>query len=145
MRLLGKNQQNQNEAFDATEAPEMLAIVIADQEKQGLFLLPKECLIQQKFSNESTKGKMAARFYPSWCQNLNQTAKNTKWQLAYFTDLSKTSAGFEAADVCFFYCLTNWWRTFCVPSNRFDLNLSTFVNPSHQSLFLRVPSGKYVW
>lgn len=43
-----KNQQNQNEAFDATEAPEMLAIVIADQEKQGLFLLPKECLIQQK-------------------------------------------------------------------------------------------------
>ena len=26
----------------------MLAIVIADQEKQGLFLLPKECLIQQK-------------------------------------------------------------------------------------------------
>ncbi|MGH2189170.1 MepB family protein, partial [Enterococcus faecium] len=25
-----KNQQNQNEAFDATEAPEMLAIVIAD-------------------------------------------------------------------------------------------------------------------
>lgn len=78
-----KNQQNQNEAFDATEAPEMLAIVIADQEKQGLFLLPKECLIQQK-------GKMAARFYPSWCQNLNQTAKKTqKWQLTYFTDLSK--------------------------------------------------------
>ena len=39
--LLGKNQQNQNEAFDATEAPEMLAIVIADQEKQGLFFCRK--------------------------------------------------------------------------------------------------------
>ncbi len=86
-----KNQQNQNEAFDATEAPEMLAIVIADQEKQGLFLLPKECLIQQKIlKTHQQKGKMAARFYPSWCQNLNQTAKKTqKWQLTYFTDLSK--------------------------------------------------------
>ncbi|MET1217916.1 MepB family protein, partial [Enterococcus faecalis] len=57
-----KNQQNQNEAFDATEAPEMLAIVIADQEKQGLFLLPKECLIQQKIlKTNQQKGKMAAR------------------------------------------------------------------------------------
>ncbi|EOJ95148.1 putative cytosolic protein [Enterococcus faecalis CBRD01] len=69
----------------------MLAIVIADQEKQGLFLLPKECLIQQKIlKTHQQKGKMAARFYPSWCQNLNQTAKKTqKWQLTYFTDLSK--------------------------------------------------------
>ena len=33
----------------------MLAIVIADQEKQGLFLLPKECLIQQKFSKRINK------------------------------------------------------------------------------------------
>ena len=56
----------------------MLAIVIADQEKQGLFLLPKECLINKNSQNASTKGKMAARFYPSWCQNLNQTAKKHK-------------------------------------------------------------------
>lgn len=62
-----------------------------NQEKQGLFLLPKECLIQQKILKmHQQKGKMAARFYPSWCQNLNQTAKKTqKWQLTYFTDLSK--------------------------------------------------------
>lgn len=58
-----KNQQNQNEAFDATEAPEMLAIVIADQEKQGLFLLPKECLIQQKNSqNAPTKRQNGSPF-----------------------------------------------------------------------------------
>ena len=62
MRLLGKNQQNQNEAFDATEAPEMLAIVIADQEKQGLFLLPKECLIQQKFSKRINKRQNGGPF-----------------------------------------------------------------------------------
>ena len=66
----------------------MLAIVIADQEKQGLFLLPKECLIQQKFSKRINKRQNGGPFYPSWCQNLNQTAKNTKWQLTYFTDLS---------------------------------------------------------
>ncbi|MGC3124314.1 MepB family protein, partial [Enterococcus faecalis] len=36
------------------------------------------------------KCNMAERFYPSWCQNLNKTAKKTQnWQLAYFTDLSK--------------------------------------------------------
>ena len=75
MQPSGKNQQNQNEAFDATEAPEMLAIVIADQEKQGLFLLPKECLIQQKFSKRINKRQNGGPFYPSWCQNLNQTAK----------------------------------------------------------------------
>ena len=106
----------------------MLAIVIADQEKQGLFLLPKECLIQQKFSKRINKRQNGGPFYPSWCQTLIKPPKTQKWQLTYFTDLSNINVSWlqKPADVCFFYCLTNWWRTFCVPSNRFDLNLSTF-------------------
>lgn len=74
-----KNQQNQNEAFDATEAPEMLAIVIADQEKQGLFLLPKECLIQQKIlKTNQQKGKMAARFILLGAKTLIKPPKKHK-------------------------------------------------------------------
>ena len=61
MQPSGKNQQNQNEAFDATEAPEMLAIVIADQAR-SLSSAERMFNPTKNSQNESTKGKMAARF-----------------------------------------------------------------------------------
>ena len=68
----------------------MLAIVISDQEKQGLFLLPKECLINKKFSKRTNKkAKWRPVFILLGAKILIKPPKTQKWQLAYFTDLSK--------------------------------------------------------
>ena len=49
-------------------------------------IIPKEVAISKKIlSTKDCKGKMAMRFYLSWCTHLNKTARATqKWQLDYF-------------------------------------------------------------
>lgn len=63
-----------------------MVIVVIDDRHCGIFIIPKEEAISKKIlSTKDCKGKMAMRFYPSWCTNLNKTAQATqKWQLDYF-------------------------------------------------------------
>ncbi|AZP03205.1 MepB family protein [Jeotgalibaca ciconiae] len=86
-----KNESGNNVAFKYDNSPELLAIVIIDLNRQGIFLLDKDvCVKRNILSNEKQSGKMAMRFYPPWCSRLNATAQKTQaWQLNYFKDYSK--------------------------------------------------------
>lgn len=85
-----KDANNKNQPFKVAEAPDKLAIVVIDGDKQGYFLFGKEtAALKQIYSSGQTKGKMAMRFYPDWCTELNATAKKTQaWQTKYFVNLS---------------------------------------------------------
>lgn len=84
-----KDSQNVNRPFSELYSIEELAILINDEDKRGIFLIPKEVAVKNRIlSNENQKGKMAMRFYPSWCKNLNSTAQKTQsWQLSYFIEI----------------------------------------------------------
>ncbi|MBF2400424.1 MepB family protein [Listeria seeligeri] len=77
-------------AFDKKDSPDFLCIVVNDEDLQGLFVIPKQVLVEKGIlRSEGIKGKMAVRFYPAWCENLNKTAQKTqKWQLDFFKDYS---------------------------------------------------------
>lgn len=83
-----KNRQNNNQPYAFESAPNQLIVLILDEEKQGVFLFPKKVLLEQGIlRDETTKGKMAIRVYPTWENELNVSAQRTqKWQEAYFTD-----------------------------------------------------------
>ena len=83
-----KNRQNNNQPYAFESAPNQLIVLILDEEKQGVFLFPKKVLLEQGIlRDETTKGKMAIRVYPTWENELNLSAQRTqKWQEAYFTD-----------------------------------------------------------
>ncbi|MCJ7968080.1 MepB family protein [Lactococcus lactis] len=83
-----KDNLNINQPFSDLDTPEALVILIDDEGKQGIFFIPKEVAVKNRIlSNENQKGKMAMRFYPSWCKNLNSTAQKTQsWQLNYFKE-----------------------------------------------------------
>lgn len=85
-----KDSDKKNQPFYADTSPEFLVIVVSDQLKKGLFLLPKKVAAEKKiYSTNENKGKMAMRFYPSWCTGLNKTARKTQqWQAEYFINLS---------------------------------------------------------
>lgn len=53
-----------------------LCIVVIDDDLNGIFVFPRQCLIEKGIlTSEAGIGKMAARFYPTWCQDLNKTAR----------------------------------------------------------------------
>ena len=81
-----KDQDNKNIPYTDRDLGDELVIVVIDDCHCGLFIIPKEVAISKKIlSTKDCKGKMAMRFYPSWCTNLNKTARATqKWQLDYF-------------------------------------------------------------
>ena len=83
-----KNRQNNNQPYAFESAPNQLIVLILDEEKQGVFLFPKKVLLEQGIlRDETTKGKMAIRVYPTWENELNASARRTqKRQEAYFTD-----------------------------------------------------------
>lgn len=85
-----KNNQNTNIPYGEKDSLDFLCIVVVDEGAQGLFVIPKQILVEKGvLSSEKLKGKMAVRFYPAWCQNLNKTAQKTQaWQLAFFKDYS---------------------------------------------------------
>ena len=68
---------------------ELVIVVIDDNDKKGLFIIPNEVAICKKIlSTKNSKGKMSMRFYPPWCTNLNTTAQSTqKWQLKFFREI----------------------------------------------------------
>ena len=81
-----KDQDNKNIPYTDRDLGDELVIVVIDDRHCGIFIIPKELAISKKIlSTKDCKGKMAMRFYPSWCTNLNKTAQATqKWQLDYF-------------------------------------------------------------
>lgn len=86
-----KDLLNKNRSFQAEDSPKELAIVIKDTYYEGVFIIPKDAAIKYRILTNGTQmGKMAMRFYPPWCQELNKTAKATqKWQLKYFKNHSE--------------------------------------------------------
>lgn len=71
-----KDMNNTNQPFHAGESPEYLAIVISDENRRGYFMIPKDVAVDKHiYTLNHIKGKMGMRFYPSWCDGLNATAK----------------------------------------------------------------------
>ena len=81
-----EKRPRQNIPYTDRDLGDELVIVVIDDCHCGLFIIPKKVAISKRIlSTKDCKGKMAMRFYPSWCSNLNKTARATqKWQLDYF-------------------------------------------------------------
>ena len=81
-----KTKNNNNVPYTSEDLGDELVIVVIDSYNSGLFIIPKEVAVNKRIlSTRDSKGKMAMRFYPPWCTNLNKTAQSTqKWQLEYF-------------------------------------------------------------
>ena len=81
-----KDQNNKNIPYTNKDLENEIVIVVIDNDKRGLFIIPKEEAIRRKIlSTNDSKGKMSMRFYPPWSVNLNTTALETqKWQLKFF-------------------------------------------------------------
>lgn len=85
-----KDTQHSNHPFHEKNFPDFLAVVVVDALQQGIFLIPRKVAAEKKIVTSARgQGKMALRFYPPWCTNLNKTARATqKWQTNYFIDLT---------------------------------------------------------
>lgn len=81
-----KNEQQQNEAFTANDAPQLLVIHTTSGEQAGQFVFPKSVLVEKGILTTANKaGKMAMRVYPSWdVPTSKQAIATQKWQLPYF-------------------------------------------------------------
>ena len=74
-----KDQNNKNIPYTNEDLGDELVIVVIDNDKSGLFIIPNEAAIRKKIlSTKNSKGKMSMRFYPPWCANLNTTAQSTQ-------------------------------------------------------------------
>lgn len=81
-----KDGNNRNRPFNMDETTDYLAVVIEDNDLKGVFIFPRQSLMDYSVSTtKNRQGKMAFRVYPKWCQNLNNTAlKTQQWQSTYF-------------------------------------------------------------
>ena len=84
-----KDQNNKNIPYTNEDLGNELIIVIIDNDKRGLFIIPKEVAIRKNIlSTKDSNGKMSMRYYPPLCSNLNTTSRATqKWQLQYFREI----------------------------------------------------------
>lgn len=74
-----KDAQANNPPFKAGDSPELLAVVIDNENKKGIFTIPKEIAVEKQIlSTEDQNGKITMRFYPVWCHNSNQIALQTQ-------------------------------------------------------------------
>ena len=74
---------HQNDYFDE------LWIIVEENKKQGLIVLSKQTLQDQKILHTpAQQGKLAFRVYPPWATNLNtQASKTQSWQIkCFFTE-----------------------------------------------------------
>ena len=81
-----KDSRNKNIPYTNEDLGNELVIVVIDNDKRGLFIIPNDEAIRKKIlSTKDSKGKMAMRFYPPWSTDLNKTALEAqKWQLKFF-------------------------------------------------------------
>ena len=84
-----KDQNNKNIPYTNEDLGNELVIVVIDNDKRGLFIIPNEVAIRKNIlSTKDGTEKMSMRFYPPWCSNFNTTARATqKWQLKYLREI----------------------------------------------------------
>lgn len=92
-----KDENNINQPYEYSNAPEYLMIYIEKEEHKGLFIFHRDILLRYKIlSLHKQKGKMGFRVYPPWEEPNNQQALATqKWQSPHYIalndkDLDKT-------------------------------------------------------
>ncbi|MBG9979433.1 MepB family protein [Facklamia lactis] len=85
-----KGKNGKNEPFSVSDSNERLLIGVREENQTGIFDFPVHILENKGLYKSSRfKGKMGFRLYPSWVDELNETAKKSqKWQNDYFTQLS---------------------------------------------------------
>ena len=78
-----------NQPFDENDDVDFLVILIKDEDKKGVFIIPKSQMIHKNIlKSKSHHGQMAMRFYPVWETDLNETASKTqKWQTHFFNKI----------------------------------------------------------
>lgn len=98
-----KDKDNKNQPYAFDNMPEKLIVSIIDNHLIGQFVFPKLLLLEKGIlKSENDKGKMAMRVYPSWENELNDSARKTqKWQEAYFINLSNEIDNQQAAALYF--------------------------------------------
>lgn len=86
-----KDENDKNQPYRYADSPDKIIITIIDNDLRGQFIFPKSKLLEKGIlTDETSKGKMGIRVYPSWVKGLNKTAAQTqKWQQHFFVDLSK--------------------------------------------------------
>ena len=92
-----RNSTNIIEPFHQNDALDLFIINCRSAKDFGLFIFPKEILIQKGIiSNHNNEGKRAFRVYPNWDIAQSKQAINTqKWQLEYFVNFEKEAAAYE--------------------------------------------------
>ncbi len=88
--LWRRNLEKITEPFHKNDSFDFYLIAVNENEKQGLFIFPKNELIKQKILSTLTKeGKRGFRVYPSWTITNNKQAEKTQiWQTKFFIDFS---------------------------------------------------------
>ena len=88
--LWRRNLDRITEPFHENDSFDLYLISVNENEKQGLFIFPKNELIKQKILSTLTKeGKRGFRVYPSWTITKNKQAEKTQiWQTKFFIDFS---------------------------------------------------------
>ncbi|WP_264531153.1 MepB family protein [Flavobacterium sp. N502540] len=78
------------EAFDFTDAIDLVIVSVRKNELFGQFVFPKPVLLEKGIFTTSTKeGKRATRVYPPWDETTSKQAQKTQqWQLNYFYFIS---------------------------------------------------------
>lgn len=89
--LWKRNANKQTEPFDILDDFDFYMILVAQDDKLGYFLFPKDTLGERQILTVANKpGKRGFRVYPIWDTANSAQAKKTKnWQIAYFTLLQK--------------------------------------------------------
>ncbi len=73
-----KGENNKNVPYSIEALVDEYIILIDEPSQGGVFIIPKDIAIKKHIvSTENSKGKIAMRFYPPWCKNLNKTARAT--------------------------------------------------------------------
>lgn len=92
--LWKRNKTGIIEPFDDSDLIDFVIISVKQNEDWGLFIFPKNILLEKGvFSTKTKEGIRATRVYPIWDETTSKQAQKTqKWQLNYFfllTDQSK--------------------------------------------------------
>ncbi|WP_454881613.1 MepB family protein [Sphingobacterium detergens] len=87
--LWKRDAQGQTTAFTADDAIDYYIIATEQQQNAGLFVFPKQVLIDRQILTTAQKeGKRGFRVYPDWSITQNKQATHSKnWQGQYFIDL----------------------------------------------------------
>lgn len=89
-----RNSNKITEPFNENESLDYLIIIVENQYHKGLFVFPKEILIEHGIiSNQLKQGKRGFRVYPNWdLTKSKQALLSQNWQLNYFFDCNEAKS-----------------------------------------------------